>query len=255
MTKRFNKKIMNNKPAPAAKITVQEQIEHTKNAIMDQLSGSNIARLNNLNWIRHEITTNEPKTLFQKPIPEQVNFFDYSCSKGLGTAYDYIIDKQNNNIESSGIRDLHYLICRETNIPAGIYRKSQKILDISINGVRIHAPDEHMVPSLMEEIIYDFKNSSKPQAMRAFDLHYNLISLQAFEDYNKRTARMAMNWALVLSGYLPMVFNRKSDKENYSKAIKYMAMGDSKSYYKYMYDAMKHSLNQIMNQIQHSQIR
>jgi hypothetical protein len=255
MKKHLNKKSVDKKPSLTAHLTITEQIEINKGTIYEQISGSNISRLNNLNWIRHEIAYMEPHTLFYKPIKEQAGFFDYSCSKGLCKAYDYIIDKKNDEITSSGIRHIHFLICQETNILAGIYRKSNKILDISINGIRMHAPDEYMVPELVEKTIFDWQHSTKPDAMRAFDLHYNLVALQPFDDCNKRTARIIMNWALVLSGYHPIVFNRKGDKQNYCQAIKNMAMGDSKSYYKYMYECMKHSQLKVIDQLKRSKIR
>lgn len=255
MTKRFNKKITDKQPSQTVTISVQQQIERNKNVIFEQISGSNIARLNNLNWIRHEIAFSEPKTLFQKPAKEQPPFFNYTCSKGLGAAYDYILDKKNNELTTSGIRDIHYLICQGTNIRAGVYRQYNNIIDISIEGVRIHAPDEYNLPSLMEQTVFEYNESTKPDTMRAFDLHYQLIVMQPFEDCNKRTARIVMNWALVLSGYYPIMFNRKSDKANYIRAIKDMATGDSKSYYKYMYDCMKHSQQQIIKQLNRSKIR
>lgn len=255
MTKHYKTKTKVQTHSQTKRLSVPEQIEQNKQIISKQLSGSNVKRLNNLNWIRHEISYTEQQILFIKPTAQQQNFFDYSCSKGLGEAYDYIIDKKNDDITSSGVRQVHYLICHETYIQPGTYRQNTNILDIYVNGVRIYAPDSYYVPSLMEKTIYDWKNSKKSDPMRAFDLHYDIIMLQPFDDCNKRTARIVMNWALVLSGYRPIIFNRKSDKENYIKAIKNMAMGDSKSYYKYMYDCMKHSQQQIIEQLKRSKIQ
>ena len=254
MTKRFKKKA-DKKPSVTKKLSIQEQIEQNKSMISSQLSGSCTKRLNNLNWLRHEISYTEPRTLFYKPIHEQAEFFDYSCTKGLGDAYDYIIDPTHNDITSSGVRDIHYLICRETHIQAGIYRQNTKILEMYVNGNRVYAPDEYAVPGLMEETIFKWKNSITPATINAFNLHYDIIMLQPFDDCNKRTARIVMNWALVLSGYRPIVFNRKSDKENYVKAIKNMLMGDSKSYYRYMYESMKHSQQEIIKQLKLSRIQ
>lgn len=254
MTKRFNKQ-NDPKRSETKTLSVPEQIKKNRELISSQLSGSNIKRLNNLNWLRHEISYTEPKILFHKPLNEQAGLFDYSCTKGLGDAYDYIINPEHNDITSSGICDIHYLICRETYIQPGIYRQNKKILEIYINGNRIYAPDENEIPIKIEETIFNWKNSTCPDTIRAFNLHYDLIMLQPFDDCNKRTARMIMNWALILSGYRPIVFNRKSDKENYRKAIKDMAMNNSKSYYKYMYDCMKHSQLEIIKQLKLSRIQ
>ena len=235
--------------------TIQETVELNKLAISKKLSGSTVKRLNNLNWLRHEIAWNEPHVLFYMPENKQSAYFDYSCTKGLGDAYDYITNKDNNHITPSAICDIHYLISCETHIQAGIYRSDNKILEINVDGARYHAPEAYLVPQLLEKTIYDWEHSAKPDPLRAFDLHYNLIMLQPFDDYNKRVSRMVMNWALVLCGYRPIVFNKKTDKQNYCKAIASMANGDSKSYYRYMYNCMRDSQNQILTQLKTSNIR
>ena len=246
----------NKKKTYSSKIlSVQEAVEENKNIITRAISGSNIKRLNNINWLRHEIAWNEPQILFWMPKSKQALYFDYSCTKGLGDAYDYITSKDHNEITPSGIRDIHYLVANETNISAGVYRQNPKILEITVNGARVHAPDYTLVGQLVENAIYEWKKSSKPSPLRAFDLHYNLIMIQPFEDYNKRTSRMVMNWALIQCGYRPIVFNRKTDKENYCKALSSMANGDSKTYYKYMYNAMLASQNNIIKQLRTSKIR
>ena len=85
MTK--DKKI--SKPTYSSKIlSVQEIVEQNKRIISGKLSGSNIKKLNNLNWLRHEISYVEPRILFWMPQKEQSPYFDYSCTKGLGEAYD-----------------------------------------------------------------------------------------------------------------------------------------------------------------------
>lgn len=235
--------------------SIQECVELNKQKISHRLSGSNIKRLNNLNWLRHEISWNEPRILFYLPQSQQAPYFDYSCTKGLGEAYDYITNKEHKDITPSAIRDIHYLVANETNVSAGVYRQSPKILEITINGARVHAPDYTMVAQMVENAIFEWKNSTKPDPLRAFDLHYNLIMIQPFEDYNKRVSRMVMNWALVLCGYRPIVFNRQSDKESYRKAIINMAKGDAKSYYKYMYAVMKSSQDQVIAQLKSSNIK
>lgn len=237
-------------------LSVQEIVEQNKHIISGKLSGSNIKKLNNLNWLRHEISFTEPRILFWMPQKEQSAFFDYSCTKGLGEAYDYILEHKNDSeITPTTICDIHYLIAHDTNILPGRYRTSEKILEITVNGSRIHTPTPLMIPQLLDNLLYEYKHSTKPKPLRAFDLHYKLLMLHPFDDYNKRTSRMVMNLALLHAGYRPVVFNRKSDKENYRKAIAHMANGDAKSYYKYMYNAMRASQEQIIAQLKSSNIK
>ena len=256
MTKHQKKKNIVKTPV-SANPTLAEQVEINKQIITDKLSGSNIKRLNNLNWLRHEIAWTEPRILFHEPISKQAPFFDYSCTKGIEAAYDYITDKNHNTIDRRSICDIHYLIAKETNMQpcAGLFRQNTAILEIFVNGQRIYTPNPAKIQSLLENALYEWENGTKPDPMRAFDLHFNLIMVHPFEDYNKRTSRMVMNWALIQSGYRPIAFIRKSDKENYRKALANMAQGDSKSYYKYMYGAMVNSQNNLINQLNASKIR
>ena len=51
--------------------------------------------------------------------------------------------------------------------------------------------------------------------------------LQPFDDFNKRTARLIMNWLLIQGGYRPIVFNQRTDKQKYKDAIAAKAAGDT----------------------------
>lgn len=237
-------------------LSIQEVVKNNNRIISGKLSGSSIKKLNNFNWLRHEISFTEPHILFWMPQKEQSPYFDYTCTKGLGDAYDYILDHKNDSkITPTTISDVHYLIAHNTNILPGRYRNSEKILEITVNGARIHTPDPMLIPQLLDNLLYEYEHSPKPNPLRAFDLHYNLLMLHPFDDYNKRTSRMIMNLALLHCGYRPIVFNRKSDKENYRKAISHMANGDAKAYYRYMYNAMKSSQEQIIAQLKISNIK
>jgi len=237
-------------------LSIQEVVQNNNRIISGKLSGSSIKKLNNFNWLRHEISFTEPHILFWMPQKEQSPYFDYTCTKGLGDAYDYILEHKNDSkITPTTISDVHYLIAHNTNILPGRYRNSEKILEITVNGARIHTPDPMLIPQLLDNLLYEYEHSPKPNPLRAFDLHYNLLMLHPFDDYNKRTSRMIMNLALLHCGYRPIVFNRKSDKENYRKAISHMANGDAKSYYRYMYNAMKSSQEQIIAQLKISNIK
>ena len=70
-------------------------IEQNRQIITTMLSASDThKRLNNLNWIRDELTK-EAKILFQYPdyMPQKDKkfFLDFNNLKNLGTAWDYIL--------------------------------------------------------------------------------------------------------------------------------------------------------------------
>lgn len=223
------------------------RVECNKKIITKMLSKNTTKRLNNFNWLRHEISFNEPRNLFHMPIKTQAPYFDHTCTRGLGTAYDYILE--HSDISPISIKDvcqIHYLICNKS--------------DIQMNDTFIHAgvikkttcPME--IETKLDTIIYTTTNNNKPKFIQAFDLHYQIILLQPFDDYNKRTARMVMNWYLIKNGYHPIVFTQKSDKTKYPSALLKMKNGDSDFYYDYMIKSMQTTQEKIIKQLRNSKI-
>ena len=217
------------------------KIEENRAIITTKLSGAaSVKRLNNINWLRHEISYSEPRTLFYISQKEQHYHLDYNCMSNLGNAYDYIINnaKPEIHIDANTICKLHSFLCQNTYIDGGNFRTTSKVLEITVNGERMHAPDSYDIPYLLNRIVYNMNNKSEDVLHRAFDAHYELIALQPFDDFNKRTARLVMNWILVQNGYRPIVFNKPSDKQKYKSAIKSYAEGNKKAYYEYMSHCM-----------------
>lgn len=228
---------------------LRTKIESNRAIITEKLSGTaSVKRLNNVNWLRHEISYTEPRTLFYIPLKEQHYYLDFNCMNNLGNAYDFIlnnIDSQK-RIEVSDICKLHSFLCENTYIDGGNFRTTPKVLEITVNCERMHAPDSYDIPYLLNIIAYNMNNPTKDILHRAFDAHYELIALQPFDDYNKRTARLVMNWLLVQNGYRPIVFNRPNDKQRYKTAIAQYASGDKKSYYAYMLQCMVRTQQDII---------
>ena len=227
----------------------RKKIEEFRAIITSKLTGAaSVKRLNNVNWLRHEISYSEPRTLFYVSQKEQRYHLDYNCMSNLGNAYDYIINHANKNarIDASDICKLHSFLCQNTYIDGGNFRTTSKVLEITINGERMHAPDSYDIPYLLNNIVYKMNNESEDVLHRAFDAHYELIALQPFDDFNKRTARLVMNWILVQNGYRPIVFNKPSDKQKYIAAIKSYAEGNKKEYYEYMSHCMCRTQQEII---------
>lgn len=235
---------------------IKTHIENNKK-ILDRLtSGSTTTkRLNNINWIRHELSWTEPRTLIQAPLKEQNARLDFNNMKNIGTAYDYIIENAATPIDASEIHKIHSILCENTNIIGGTLRTTNKILQLSDDGTRFHAPDQREIIRRLNEIIYQLNNPAQDTLTRAFNAHYELIALQPFDDFNKRTARLIMNWALIHGGYRPIIFNKRSDKQKYIAAIASMAAGDRKTYMSYMTQVLKRSQDDIIKQLKKSQVK
>lgn len=227
----------------------RQKIESNRTIITEKLyDAASVKRLNNINWLRHEISYSEPRTLFQVPLKEQNLYLDFNCMNNLGAAYDFIVNNKNLNkrIDVIDICKLHSVLCQNTYINGGNFRTTTKVLEITVNGKRMHAPDAYDIPYLINEIVYKINNTSTDILHRAFDAHYELIALQPFDDFNKRTARLVMNWILVQNGYRPIVFNKPSDKQKYKEAIKTYAEGNKKEYYAYMSQCMLRTQQDII---------
>lgn len=96
------------------------RIEENRQQITNMLSGADThKRLNNINWLRHELSYAEPRTLFYVPSREQLPYLDYNSMKNLGTAYDYIIDNPDTIIDIPEICKLHSMLCTGTPIQGG----------------------------------------------------------------------------------------------------------------------------------------
>jgi len=237
------------------KTTTKMRIEENRKLISKMLSGADThKRINNLNWLRHELSYEEPRILFYMPRKDQGAYLDHTSMTNIGLAYDYILDNFDSPIDVSAIRKLHSMLCAGTNITGGMFRTTNKFLEITVDGAHMHAPDYHEIEYHLNEIIYRLNNDKTDTLTRAFRLHYDLIALQLFDDYNKRTSRMLMNWELLRGGYRPITFNKPSDKIKYREAISAMANGHVKEYTTYMSQCLLRTQEGIIKTLKASKI-
>ena len=86
----------------------------------------------------------------------------------------------------------------------------------------------------------------------ALKTHAEMVLLQPFEDFNKRTARMIMNWILMQNNLTPIIFNNKSDKIAYRNAIGAYAAGYTKIYDEFMLAAMERTQKSLLRVLKKS---
>ena len=238
------------------KASTKSSIERNRATITSMTSGgSTVKRLNNINWIRHELSWTEPRTLFQLPTKQQATQLDFNNMKNIGTAYDYVIENAHTPITVIEIYKIHSILCENTNIQGGMPRTTNKVMRLSSSGCRFHAPDAYEITGRMNEIVYQLNNPAQDTLTRAFMAHYDLIALQPFDDFNKRTARMVMNWILIQGGYRPIIFNKTADKQRYIAAIAAMTTGDRKTYMSYMCQTLRRTQNDIIKQLNKSKVK
>lgn len=219
---------------------------------------NNVRRLNSMNWVRYRITSVEPKVLFQSSKDE--SRIDYTYMRNIHDVYDYINQFQDrptkHQLDICDIINMHKLFTAHTNMEyvGGIYRTDTKLLNIMVNDKRMHAIDAQFVPYTMNNIVYRANTSKSSILDRAFDLHYEIIATQPFDDCNKRLARAAMNLFLVLNKMPMIFFDNKKDKSAYIDAFAARANGQNKKYTEYMLNVAERSYRGILRNIKHSKI-
>ena len=233
------------------KLTTKKQIAQKRTELDGVFSDfSSVKRINNLNWLRRQIAYEEPQTL----CPLSKKHLDETNMSNIAVAYDYIMENVSQEITLENIRNIHDILCKDTNIDGYKFRTTNCKLKMSVNGMTYNAPDYSMIEYELLQIIYTLNHSKSDVLTRAYNIHYEMIMLQPFDDFNKRTARLIMNWVLLQNGYRPIAFNKRGDKENYIQALQARASGDKRAYTEYMAKCQLRTQKDILKHLQHSKI-
>ena len=221
-------------------MTNKDRIESNRETInmLFRQSAKNIA---SINMLRHEITAVEPMVLSrpQRHKDEQITFVDWTNLKNIGVAYDYILKHKKTKIDRYRINDIQKILVKNTDVPCGYRCALTKVLGE-------FAPSVEQIYYKMEQIEYHLHDEAYSVLTRAFDTHFDIIMTQPYADYNKRIARLVMNWFLIQNGYRPIVFNKKTDSTAYPAALHAKIDGNHRAYTAYMESSMLHTQQQII---------
>ena len=213
-------------------------------------SFSSVKRTNNLNWLRRQIAFEEPQVLC--PVSKQ--HLDETNMSNIAITYDFIMENKSKEITVEDIRIIHAKLCTDTNIDGYNFRTTNCKLRMSIDGMLYNAPDYSTIDYELHQIVYNMNHSKRDILTRAYDAHYEIIMLQPFDDFNKRTARLIMNWLLLQNGFRPITFNKRGDKANYIQALQARASGDKRAYTEYMAKCQLRTQEEILKQLKTSNI-
>lgn len=230
-------------------LTIFERIEANKQAITTALQNGGFGPINNVYWLRRQIAETETNILYPKTGKEKQESFDNPCIRGIEMAYDYILENPKEEIKVTSITNIHYLLCNQYNIvqTANSFIHAGRIRQTNYSPMGI--------TEQLRDIAANLYTNKDRVLLNAFDFHYQMILLQPFDDYNKRTARMVMNWFLFQNGYRPIAFTRKSDRINYPDALLKMKNHNTDEYYEYMLDALLASQEKLLKQLNTSKIK
>ncbi len=196
----------------------KQAIEDNKNIITNMISGDNIAKCLYISFVKQLFQT-ESRTLFPKNMnSHEITFkLDYTNIQNQITAFNYILTNKNTPIDHFEVRHIHRIICKDTHIPGGETRRSEARMQGLLN---LNPPSPTKIDQLLDNLCFHLNNDKDaPVFEKAFSMHYNIIEMQPFNDFNKRTARLIMNWILIHNDYTPIIFNHTSDKKDYIDAI------------------------------------
>ena len=158
-------------------------------------------------------------------------------------AFDYILLHNNEPMDASMVRKLHQLICYGTDVPGGAIRTCM----VDISSLNINAPQFNDIYAKMENVYYTLNQPTEDPLHTAFQIHYDIVSIQPFIDFNKRTARTVMNGYLIKNKLTPIFFTEPGDRELYINAIKNK---NQKGYYEQtMLEVMRRTQNNIENRL------
>lgn len=189
------------------------------------LNENPILKARYIGWVKHELML-ETKILFPKDLYksnyELTNSLDYTNIINQTKAIDYIIKNLNSKIDIIEIIKIHQILCDKTDVQGGAFRQKETIL----GKLNICPPKPQFIPYKLDDIVNNLQNPAVCPFKIAIQAHYDIVATQAFNDFNKRVARLIMNWILLQNKMYPVIFNKKSDNTNYRAAIK-----DYKIYY------------------------
>lgn len=131
------------------------------------------------------------------------------------TALDYIIKNQKlfTKIDINKIQKIHSLLVSELDIPAGFRTKKVGIIGTKYKPLAKEADINKAMQLLCQTI-----NAEKYPLAKALIAIAMISYIQAFQDGNKRTARILATGILLAHGYCPLSY-RNVDEYDYKKCL------------------------------------
>ena len=165
----------------------------------------------------------------------------------MSVAWDYVLKHLHTTINISEIAQINSIISTNNNedVTGGAFRYAM------VNVLGQPAPNPTIIRDLLDSAVYKMNTDKSQILTKAFDIHYDIVTIQPFADFNKRTARIIMNWYLLQNNYTPVLFNHKGDDKLYVESLRNRLNGDTKEYTTYMCDRTIKTQNAILKMLSH----
>ncbi|MDR2413152.1 MAG: Fic family protein [Rickettsiales bacterium] len=174
---------------------------------------------------------------------------NYTYIQNQQSTFDYIIKSPFAVIDGCAIREVHSCLCKNTNIRGG----APRLFECQLAKLNIYPPDYNIAIQKMNDVYYYMSDANLEPVAKAMRVHFDMIAIQPFTDYNKRTTRMIMNWVLMKNHYSPIIFHHVKDRDKYLKAIAEKAKSNNGEYELFMLNTMLRTQNEFIKVLKNSQ--
>lgn len=131
----------------------------------------------------------------------------------LKYALSHVLQHLEDDLSSGLMKELAILINKNINEIDG-FRKGP----VYIRGAEHVPPEAAYVPQLVQELLYDYRNSTEDIFYKIAKLHLDFERIHPFSDGNGRTGRILIAKELMKNGYPPMVIPLE-DRAKYMKFL------------------------------------
>lgn len=181
-------------------------------------------------------------------VPKETTLFELDQIRGHADAWQYVKENIINNIPLSEnlIKDIHERVVPTRGV-GGIYRT----VPVYIRGAQHVPPNYKKVRELMKYFIQDMniKSFSSVAELAAWT-HAEFVKIHPFQDGNGRTARLMMNYQLMINNYPPINI-KKDNVHEYFNALEIYAIRDDINPFKdLVQDNINKSLDKFINMYQ-----
>lgn len=178
-------------------------------------------------------------------VPKETTLFELDQIRGHADAWQYVKENVKNNIPLSEnvIKDIHERVVPARGV-GGIYRT----VPVYIRGAQHVPPNYKKVRELMKYFIQDvnIRKFSSIAELAAWT-HAEFVKIHPFQDGNGRTARLLLNYQLMLNNYPPINIKKDNVREYFDTLEIYALTNDIKPFTDLVQDNIEKSLDKFVN--------
>ena len=178
-------------------------------------------------------------------VPKETTLFELDQIRGHADAWQYVKENVKNNIPLSEnlIKDIH-----ERVVPTRGVGEIYRTVPVYIRGAQHVPPNYKKVRDLMKYFVQDMniKSFSSIAELAAWT-HAEFVKIHPFQDGNGRTARLMLNYQLMLHNYPPINI-KKDNVHEYFNVLEIFAIKDDINPFKdLVQDNIEKSLDKFIN--------